>query len=422
MDQNIQRHSFVRPSHVLLLGLALLAAACSGDSPTQPQMDQIPGLASAAGASSTLPSDLEDDGFRLDQVDPSDKEYDGEDGPFEHVLRAPNGVELVFRFAGKIRAREELSVTLRARSSGQAVNGIVEVDFGDGRKVKEFDISRRADLTHTYRQEGRFRIFAIVRTEDGLTARGGFRIHIREPLRVALVGEVVGSAMPDEETVLRVMAEPMNERARAGEVHGVLTIDFGDKSDTATVREFEGVAARKHVYAKEGTYTVKLTLEANGRTFTSAFKIEVTDLPPTGDHIDMNQARSLHASDIASWTVSSQVTGVRLDRHLICVYHTAQNTWPAAFSNGVFGNLWIGANIGGTWYVGATEWIRRGDPCASHLDGGPAALGAYTKVPPLSGWRPRKGEKVILFVATPGRDATRTINHRTNAYMIDWPF
>lgn len=417
MTNVINRHKTVRLFTLLPLGLAAILAACSGDTPTAPQLDNNASLTPSSSAAAM--SDLEADGFRVDEVDPSDKEYNGEDGPFEHVIRAPNGVELVFRFAGKIRAREEVSVTLRARSQGQAVDGIVEVDFGDGRRMGEFDIHRKAELTHTYRREGRFRIFAILRADDGMTARGGFRLAIDEPLRVALTGEVVGAAQPKKDTLLRFTAQPINDEARKREVEGTLSVDFGD-GETATVKEFDGTATRKHAYATEDTYTVELTLEASGRTFTSSFEVEVTDLPANGDQIDMSQVRSLHAPDIASWPATSTVTGVRINRLSICVYHTKQGSWPAAFSNGVMGNIWVVANIGGQWYAGTTEWVRRGDPCTGQLDGGSYEIAAYTKRPPLSGWRPKKGEVFYMFVSTPARDATRTIDERSNAYRVVW--
>lgn len=405
------------PLTLALVALVVLAG-CTGDTPTQPQMEN--GLVTGAAASTAAASDAVPDRYS-DELDPSDIEYDGETESIEHNLRAPNGVELVFRFAGKVRAREPVTVTLRARADGDPVKGEVTVDFGDDRPERTFDIDRKAELTHTYREEGRFRIFAIVEAEDGRTARGGFRMRIREALKVDLEVKVAGGeAKPGEEVQLLFEADPINDEARAGEVQGSLTVDYGDGTSDF-IKNFDGVARRKHVYEEEKEYTITLVLETDdGRSFPPRKeKVEISDAPPTGDEFDLSQATIMGnaAADIASWAVTSQVTGTRVSPSQICIFHTKAGKWPVW--KGVEGNPWVVANIGGKWYAGTYEWVRPGQTCKGITAGN---IGPHIKFPPMASWRPQKGEVVYLFMSTLARLGARSTNERSNLVRVVWPY
>lgn len=402
----------------LALPLALALAACSGDDPTRPQLDEST-LAAATEAYSFSGADLETPDFAGDEIDRTDVEYDGEAGPIEHVMRAANGVELVFRFNGQVRAREEAAITLRVRSGGRAIRGLVTVDFGDGRRLQKFEVDRTAGLVHTYRAPGSYRVFAVVEAEDGQRARGGFRLRIADQLRLELDVEVVSAGGPGEETELRFIASEVDgSRARAG-FEGDLTVDYGDGT-SEVVEGFTGEATRTHTYQEEGDFDIGLALAAVGREFEGRETISVTDAPPTGDEFDLSQATIMGNSDrgIASWAVTSTVTGVRISGSEICIDHTKAGQWPIWSGGPVEGNPWVVANIGGQWFAGTYEWLRPGQTCKGITAGN---IGQHLKWPPMDGWAPRSGEVVYFFVSTPARLGATTINERSNLVRVEWP-
>jgi hypothetical protein len=88
----------------------------------------------------------------------------------------------------------------------------------------------------------------------------------------------------------------------------------------------------------------------------------------------------------------------------------------------IFANQWYFANIGGTWYGGAGEWIYRG---ASACKGGQGTrtIGPDSGFgPPFSSWVPKVGELVGYAVTTPARNypVTRSVDERTNVVLVPW--
>lgn len=408
---NALRHT----PHLLVLTLAVVLAACSGDDPTRPQSVHDPLAGAVPGPS--LPDDPEFGDFSADEIDPSDIEYNGEDGPFQHVVRVQSGLELVFRFNGKIRAREEVSITLRARGDGKAVRGNVAVDFGDGRRIKGFEVDRTAELTHTYREEGRYRIFVVLLADDGRKARGGFRLVVDEMIRVDLLAEFRENPRPGEEVAIDITARGRDSNKKR-KTAGVLTVGFGDGT-TKVLKNFEESRVVRHTYEKEGDYVLALVLEMNGRDFAETMDVEVNDGPGGGDEFDLRQAIVMgnSAAGVAHWQITSQVTGVSISPGQICIFHTKAGQWP--IWQGVEGNPWVVANIGGKWYAGTYEWVRPGQVCKGITAGN---IGPHIKFAPMHSWRPRQGEVVYLFMSTLARLGARSTNERSNTVRAVWSY
>jgi hypothetical protein len=88
----------------------------------------------------------------------------------------------------------------------------------------------------------------------------------------------------------------------------------------------------------------------------------------------------------------------------------------------IFANQWYFANIGGTWYGGAGEWLYRGAAACkggqgTHSIGPDSGFG-----PPFSNWVPKVGELVGYAVTTPARNypQTRSVDERTNVILVPW--
>lgn len=406
---------------VLCVFAVLAVAACSGDNGTQPQIaDGISSLADASGYSL--------DGGNVDMeggVDTlGEREYEGEEGPFE-VRMAGKAADLIFRFNGKVHAREAVSITLRiAPKGGQAVPGKVTVDFGNDRRPISYPIHRKTDIEYTFREEGSYRVFAVFEDENGGTARGGFRIRVRERRVIDLQVEGIDELQPGEPGALRFVAMDLSTPANRN-VGGELFVDAGNGTEFL-IKNFDGAAARKVVYpAKDGEYTLKLTLTTGGKTVNRSFSFTVeenTGPSPNGDDaIDLSQVIIAPNSDqgVAGWRVTSTVTGVSISRSEICIFHTRAGQWPITSDAPVEGNPWVVANLGGQLHGGTYEWVRPGQECKGITAGN---IGQHVKEGPLGGWTPRQGERIWLFMSTQSRLGYQTSNERSNVVEAVWPY
>jgi hypothetical protein len=144
--------------------------------------------------------------------------------------------------------------------------------------------------------------------------------------------------------------------------------------------------------------------------------------PPTGGGNDelpvpLSQVTWLH-TDVSRWSVTSRITGVSIDNPPVCIEHTKSGDWPVR--DGIEGNPWIFANVGGKWYAATYEWLRPGQTCKIAVK--TSTIGPLTKKEPLESWTPRSGELVGFMVSTPARPgATHTVSERTNIVMRRWP-
>ena len=97
--------------------------------------------------------------------------------------------------------------------------------------------------------------------------------------------------------------------------------------------------------------------------------------------------------------------------------YSKAKVWPA--SGGVNANCWVFARWSdGQWYAATFEYLRSGQTAKpmSVLSGG-----GHIKVSPLSGWRPKSGERIGLMVSGLARTTMRNVKERSNVVMVTWP-
>lgn len=122
----------------------------------------------------------------------------------------------------------------------------------------------------------------------------------------------------------------------------------------------------------------------------------------------------LHA-DVSGWAQTAALHASVGGGSINLSYDKAK-VWPAV--DGANANPWVIVNLNGQWYAGTFEWLRYGQTAK------PMAVlsgGGHIKVPPLSSWRPRSGERIGLMVSGLARDSTRNVKERSNIVMVTWP-
>jgi hypothetical protein len=149
--------------------------------------------------------------------------------------------------------------------------------------------------------------------------------------------------------------------------------------------------------------------------------------PSSPDAIDLtNVPVVLGAQNIASWAITSTVTGTKQIDHWLCVNHTKLGQWPTGPFFGdpntlLEGNQWVVAKIHGQWMAGAADWYRPGQACKDVTQVGMGADSFYNWEP-LKSWVPQVGEEFGLFASTPARmwPIMRTLDERTNVVLVRW--
>ena len=232
----------------------------------------------------------------------------------------------------------------------------------------------------------------------------------------------------------------VNESIASKRVRGKLRVTFGDDTKTRNFSDFARELVVQHRYEEPGKFLVEAVLELiSGQVITKRKMITVLEPddggssptprgPPTvppdaDDDLDLSTVRFLH-TNVSGWKVTSTVTGTRITTQEICIFHTGASKWPAPGKS--YGNPWIIAKIGGTWYAGTFEWMRPGQACKAlnPAGGGTIAkrIGPHVKVEPLKSWRPKKGEIVGLMMSGKARDSRRSVEQRSNVVLVKWPF
>ncbi len=150
--------------------------------------------------------------------------------------------------------------------------------------------------------------------------------------------------------------------------------------------------------------------------------------------IDLTKVVYLRSPDVSAWPRTANLTLVEQDGNaatggLMCMSFTdpgwPDSPWPYGGSDpnfGVYANQWYFANIGGTWYAGAGEWMYRGAAVCK------AGQGTYTIGPdsgfgpPFSTWVPKPGEMVGFMVSSVARAGAvkRTVDERSNVIVQPW--
>jgi hypothetical protein len=137
----------------------------------------------------------------------------------------------------------------------------------------------------------------------------------------------------------------------------------------------------------------------------------------------------LHAPDAADWEVTSEISDVTFDPPgtsrvtRICFPHSKAGKWKRSGEGE--GNVWVIAEVDGTWYAATWDYIRPGQICksangfdwASRRDG----IFAHTQQPPLEGRVPRSGDRIGIMVSGFARTSQRTVLEKSNIFMTTWP-
>ena len=200
------------------------------------------------------------------------------------------------------------------------------------------------------------------------------------------------------------------------------TKDLGKVTGPTTVKP-------THVYRTAGGFNATAVLKYSQGEVRNTVRVTVqpatgppsAPLPSPSGPVDPNvpfslsQVTWLH-TNVSGWSVTSKITGVRIDDPPVCISHTKAGRWPV--KNGVEGNPWVFANVNGRWYAATYEWLRPGQTCKGVRS---SDIGAHTKKHPLTSWRPRSGELVGFMVSAHARFGRETVAERSNIVMVRWP-
>lgn len=313
----------------------------------------------------------------------------------------------------------QFTFTAVTKKEGKAVEGELEIDYGDRTSETIRDFRKKATRKHTYTKVDGFRVKLTLTQDSGQVSHTSNRVKVSEPIPVSLQLQVA-AAEPGDPTAVTVKAD----REDGKPARGTVEIDFGDGEST-TVKNFERKATRRHTYEEEGKYKVKAKFvgDEGAADATEQASVEISETPTGGtggdgtDDINASSVVYLHAN-ISSWAVTSTVTRVTIDPgSQICIFHTKAGKWPTPFEHNVEGNVWAFANINGTWHGATWEWIRSGQVC-KHIE---KEWPRFATPAPMSSWRPRSGELVGFGTSTHARNARRTINERSNIVLVPWP-
>jgi hypothetical protein len=157
--------------------------------------------------------------------------------------------------------------------------------------------------------------------------------------------------------------------------------------------------------------------------------------PPLGKGDDpslpfrMSELVWLHAPDAADWDVTSTISDVTFSPQgtsnvtKICFPHSKAGKWKQ--SGAGEGNVWVVAEVDGTWYAATWDYIRPGQICKSANDftwnSRRDGIFAHTQRPPLEGRVPRSGDRIGIMVSGFARTSQRTVLEKSNIFMTVWP-
>ena len=150
--------------------------------------------------------------------------------------------------------------------------------------------------------------------------------------------------------------------------------------------------------------------------------------------IDLTKVVYLLGPNLSTWKQTGKIVSVEQDGSAaaggpMCIAFTDPG-WPDAKwiyggsdpNFGIYGNQWYFANINGTWYGGAGEWLYRGAAVCK------AGQGTHTIGPdsgfgnPFSSWSPKPGELVGYAVTASARALPQmaTVQERTDVVLVPW--
>lgn len=345
------------------------------------------------------------------------------------AILAPGDASLALSTSGLIIANQAVDLTVSAtKSDGSPVADGTEIQLTAS--VGEIEATKvrtqGGQATTTYQAAGVGPIEFVASSSD---ARGELTVNAlsAQPVRVAVTSSA--DSVPEG----------------GGEVEVVATV-FGPSNEPVAGAPIEFFASNGS-FAPAGPFLT----DANGKATTKLATAQVTQVrarvltlesglleikvrPPLGknDQADlpfrMSELVFLHAPEAVDWDVTSTITEVTFQTsgsHVtdICFPHTKAGRWKR--SGAGEGNVWVIAQVNGTWYAATWDYIRPGQVCKSASgftwDDRRDGIGAHTKQSPLNTWRPDHGERIGIMVSGFARTSQRTVLERSNIFMTDWP-
>lgn len=143
-----------------------------------------------------------------------------------------------------------------------------------------------------------------------------------------------------------------------------------------------------------------------------------TDDTGGGDTWEIDGPITWLHTDVSGWPVTASLNA-SIDGGTINMPYTKSRSWPAV--DGVNANPWVIVKWSdGKWYAATFEYFRFGQTSkpVGVLDG---SKGDHIKRAPLSGWRPRSGERFGMMVSGLARSSLRNVRERSNIDMVTWP-
>lgn len=164
---------------------------------------------------------------------------------------------------------------------------------------------------------------------------------------------------------------------------------------------------------------------AGGAFAVGNWKGEAAAQPPTPAPADwpaeLSTVTWLHAN-VRDWPATAKMTASISGGQIRFPYDKA-DVWPVASSGvekGTNANVWTIAKIGGQWFAGTWEWLRKGQTSkpVGCLDG---SKGDHFKVAPLNNWKPKSGERFYVMVSGHARSTGRNVKERSDPVEVVWP-
>jgi hypothetical protein len=128
-------------------------------------------------------------------------------------------------------------------------------------------------------------------------------------------------------------------------------------------------------------------------------------------------------TDVSGWPATAEIV-IAFEGRDIIYHHDKLGIWPAKVipdtsgNKKLYGNPWVGVQVGDKWEFATWEWLREGQnrkPKAKIEPGHTKAKGVFKT------FRPVSGETYAFMVSTLARGKSRTVNERSRIVKAVWP-
>ncbi|HEY5998247.1 MAG TPA: hypothetical protein VI078_02980 [bacterium] len=175
-----------------------------------------------------------------------------------------------------------------------------------------------------------------------------------------------------------------------------------------------------------GSQLGKTVVKATTGKASAQYTISIEKAPPPGggdprDQLDITKVTFHHPSP-AKFKVTARLSNIRISG-LTIAWDWSQPGWPVEYSNGVLGNMWVFARIGGQWHAATWEWLRASTNRVTleAKPGQPPFIQASAS--PIDSWYPKSGEEIAFMASTPCRSGISAGSPRERSPIIKtrWP-